>query len=1413
LSIRKFFRLTVGVAALIPFATCTDFTGPRAGHGVRVPIVPTFSQAATLAKALYTATGIEFDRVRIVITRNEAELLKDTTVAFSPTSTDLTLPLFVTANPGETVTATIEYRNADIVLYSGTQSVVTVAIGTAPTTAPTPLVLIPVGPGATAATIELSPASGSFPTSASVPFAATAFTADHVKIDNAIFGWTVEDGTVASVNASGVVQPTSKGGVAKVRATTLNGKFAEASITFLTAPASIKLESGGGQISQYGETLLAPIVVKVLDANSTPVPGATVNFAVATGGGSLEVLNAVSDAQGLVRVKWTLGSAIVNAEQAITATAAALPNGALTITATATERPIVKLVFSQPPTKSLMGATIAPAVAVRAADDKGRLSTVFNSPVTIALGANPAGALLGGTLTVTPPAGTGTATFSNLTINNAAIGYTLTATTTGNIQPVTSDAFDVDQVPAGLSLNAGGSQSKLIRSTLDQIVVKVADANGIGVPGVTVDFDVVTGGGTIAVDNGVTDASGLARATWTLGNAVGAQSIKATSAGLTDLTIGATAIALPAVKLMFAQQPTNALVAAAISPAVTVVAVDADGNTVSGFTGGVSLGLANATGIALNGTTSVTAVGGTATFSNLSVGVAGAGFKLIATSGSLTTALSDPFNVTPRPPFALVFQRQPSNVVFGNPIAPAVEVRIVDINGATSTAANDAVTIALETNRSNALLSGTLTVNAVNGIATFSNLIIDRADSATTIRASSGTLQSVVSIEFDVTFPSAVARTWTGAISTDWNTAGNWSPSGVPTNQDSVTIVPTTNQPVILASAAAQAILVGTGATLKVDAPVTTPLNTFRIHNKGTLQLTSANLFATIDNQATVVADSFAVVSAFSNVGVASKLRVISTTGGFGFLSVAGVLSNEGAIELDDIDGGSPQIVVSDSLVNKVGATLTANPGLGGQRVIQGILRNHGSISSSNAFGLVLYPFGKDSSLNDGSITLSGGGTLYTFLSDTTQVFKNTGTIALGAANWQTSSGKFVLRSGTYSGGTFLTSASALDIDFSKFTMPMMIDILTRFPGDSLNVPAGQTAELAGGQIAQRATVRGTLRVNNPTFALTTFASGANIYSGGLLYALRDAFIDKVLNIASNGTLRVEGSGANVNVRVGNSFQNDGLIELTSGGKSPFTSGLTVAGALTNGSKATINALNGTGGRRYIEGTLNNQGIINVDGATYLELLQSKTAHVNSGTINLVAAINPGRSPGLANTNSLSIVTPDLTGQTLSNTGTIKIGAFRTLNAGAQTVVNNGTAGVIGGNGTIRVPDNAGFVTNGRIAPGGLAALGTLTFSGNLNLGKGTLEIDVGGFASSGAFDQLIVGGNLTLGGTLNVTKINGFNSQDQWDLVISPSSFSGSFAAVTPTFWYSFLSQLNPGFIGIGNIVIGGPPTGKPPV
>ncbi|MFL5384128.1 MAG: Ig-like domain-containing protein [Longimicrobiaceae bacterium] len=67
------------------------------------------------------------------------------------------------------------------------------------------------------------------------------------------------------------------------------------------------LVSGGGQSGAAGQPLPGPVVVRVLDTGSKPVPGATVNFIAKDG--SADPAQASTDAEGHARTTWTLGSA------------------------------------------------------------------------------------------------------------------------------------------------------------------------------------------------------------------------------------------------------------------------------------------------------------------------------------------------------------------------------------------------------------------------------------------------------------------------------------------------------------------------------------------------------------------------------------------------------------------------------------------------------------------------------------------------------------------------------------------------------------------------------------------------------------------------------------------------------------------------------------------------------------------------------------------------------------------------------------------------------------------------------------------------------------------------------------------------------------------------------------------------
>ena len=72
----------------------------------------------------------------------------------------------------------------------------------------------------------------------------------------------------------------------------------------------------------------------------------------------------------------------------------------------------------------------------------------------------------------------------------------------------------------------------------------------------------------------------------------------------------------------------------------------------------------------------------------------------------------------------LVFLSAPANVVSGSVISPALQVALEDPSGAVLTQFEGQISLSLASNAAGAALSGTLSATAVNGIATFSNIIV-----------------------------------------------------------------------------------------------------------------------------------------------------------------------------------------------------------------------------------------------------------------------------------------------------------------------------------------------------------------------------------------------------------------------------------------------------------------------------------------------------------------------------------------------------------------------------------------------------------------------------------------------------------------------------------------------------------------
>lgn len=122
-----------------------------------------------------------------------------------------------------------------------------------------------------------------------------------------------------------------------------------------------------------------------------------------------------------------------------------------------------------------------------------------------------------------------------------------------------SDSSTAANSPYTVTVAAGDGQSDSVGKTLSQpLGVSVVDkSSGYGAPGVTVDWKVTAGGGSVTATS-VTDAGGTASATWTLGPTSGAQHVQASVSGGTPVTFTATALSATTGAVFVASVPVAA---------------------------------------------------------------------------------------------------------------------------------------------------------------------------------------------------------------------------------------------------------------------------------------------------------------------------------------------------------------------------------------------------------------------------------------------------------------------------------------------------------------------------------------------------------------------------------------------------------------------------------------------------------------------------------------------------------------------------------------------------------------------------------------------------------------------------------------------------------------------------------------
>ena len=192
--------------------------------------------------------------------------------------------------------------------------------------------------------------------------------------------------------------------------------------------------------------------------------------------------------------------------------------------------------------------------------------------------------------------------------------------------------------PADLQLVSGNDQVAPPATQLaDPLLVRLVDAQGLGVPEGAVTWIVGQGGGTIAPGTTETTADGLAGTRWTLGPTPGPNTATAVVSGLPVVVFSASATGggggggggeeEPA-HLVFLVHPSDVERDEKIRPAVVVAIVDQDG-IVPDLSAKIEIELAVGSG-ELEGKRSVDTKNGFAVFDDLKLKEPGSGYVLRA---------------------------------------------------------------------------------------------------------------------------------------------------------------------------------------------------------------------------------------------------------------------------------------------------------------------------------------------------------------------------------------------------------------------------------------------------------------------------------------------------------------------------------------------------------------------------------------------------------------------------------------------------------------------------------------------------------------------------------------------------------------------------------------------------------------
>lgn len=583
---------------------------------------------------------------------------------------------------------------------------------------------------------------------------------------------------------------------------------------------------------------------------------------------------------------------------------------------------------------------------------------------------------------------------------------------------------------------------------------------------------------------------------------------------------------------------------------------------------------------------------------------------------------------------------------------------------------------------------------------------------------------------FEMTQPTTIV--WSGAVSTDYGTAGNWQGNSVPTALNPVSF--SSNPGTITGSGSALAITVGgsgtwafNGTTLSVAGEqqgfgtLGVDFSTSALLNGGSWNVGGATV---IDqpNGGTVVADQGAsLIIAGLTVGASESGdfavnggTVISTGAPFGIVVGASGTAADGTLSV-----ANGTVVSNGELIVGNGGTGVVTVGNGGTLLTSGIYNVIGDLSGSS-----------------GSLTVDSGGTFAVTRASGTSIALEIG--SLGSNVGEAAASGAILVTG--SGALLSTNGSPLGLGGGFGSS----GTLTVAQGGSVVVGTPNSRSAAALVVANGTLTTGTVTVTDPGSTLTS-SGYALVGRGGSATLLVENSGRMVVNDDTNAV-----GGIGIGAGNGGTLQSiggSGTATITSNGAlivNSNTSGITVGGFGVNG---TLNVNDG--------GTVSTGAYLNVGDAALL----SGTVYGGTGVLNVgTGGTVQVSAPAQANSYAVAIGTASSNVAGPTNTAT---GVATVSGTGALLMSNSGLSVGYAANGTLTV-SMGGTVVASTLNSASLSALSVG------KLGNGSVTITDAG-SSIDTTGAVYVGRAGT--GTLTV--------ENHGSLVLSPDPTSNANLAI----------------------------------